>query len=90
MNRTPRCASDTAPGRARPLPPPMSAAMELEWWGATSGGTVLSPLPPGNRPATERTAASASASSWVRRGNRPTNRCASIVLPVPGGPTRRT
>ncbi len=90
MNSTPRCASETAPGRAMPLPPPTSAAIELEWWGATNGGTVLSAPPAGSRPATDRMAASASASAGASRGSSPTNRWASIVLPVPGGPTSRT
>ena len=34
---TPRCASVTSPGRARPLPPPTSAAVDAVWCGARNG-----------------------------------------------------
>ena len=43
-----------------------------------------------NAPATLRTAADSSASSCVIAGSRPARRCASIDLPVPGGPTIST
>ena len=86
MKSVPRCASDTAPGLASPLPPPTSAAIDVEWCGATNGGVRVSPSA-GSTPATERMAASASASSEESSGSSPAIRCASIVLPVPGGPT---
>ena len=35
---TPRWAWVMAPGRMRPLPPPMTAACDAPWWGATKGG----------------------------------------------------
>ncbi len=36
-NRTPRCARVISPGRARPLPPPTSAAVDAVWCGARNG-----------------------------------------------------
>ena len=51
-NSTPRCASETSPGRNDVLPLPRSPAVEMEWWGARKGRTVRSPRPsqqPGDR-----------------------------------------
>ena len=50
------------------------SAMELEWCGASSGGTVLSGPAAGSWPATDRIAARVSASSGVNRGSNPMNR----------------
>ena len=43
-NRAPRCASVISPGRARPLPPPTSAATDALWCGARNGRAGQSPL----------------------------------------------
>ena len=51
-----------------------SAAMDVEWWGAINGGTVLSTPAPGSRPAAERIEARSSAPAASSRGSSPTNR----------------
>ena len=85
-NSTPRWARLTAPGRANPEPPPTSAATLDVWCGATNGGRVISGVLPDRRPATEWIAVTSSDSPSDSGGSSPGRRCASIVLPTPGGP----
>ena len=86
-NRMPWCASEISPGRGGE-PPPTSATGDALWCGARS--TRWPQRSAWNWPARLSTAADSSA--WVSSsgGSRPTSRCASIDLPVPGGPTSST
>ena len=83
-NSTPRCASDTSPGRGLE-PPPTSAAMLAEWCGARNGRRVAS-LPPSSSPASECTMETSSISSGDSGGRMEGRRAASIDLPEPGAP----
>lgn len=51
-NNTPRCARETAPGRAIRDPPPTRAGTEAEWCGSEYGGLVTNPSS-NDRPASE-------------------------------------
>ena len=82
--RTPRCASETSPGRGLE-PPPTSAAMLAEWCGARNGRRVAI-LPPSSSPASECTMETSSISSGVSGGRMEGSRAASIDLPEPGAP----
>ena len=97
-NSTPPWARLTSPGRNDDDPPPMMEIVLAEWCGMRMGGDVTSPWPPSVSPVPERVSVSPAAermsmtSKDVRSssgGNKPGNRCASIVLPDPGGPTSR-
>jgi hypothetical protein len=70
-----------------PTPPPMRDAMDAEWCGAMSVGTVMSGTLGDSLPAMEWMAVTSSASFGVSGGNSPVMRSANMVLPVPGGPT---
>src|ERR1044072_3544807 len=88
-NRMPRCALLIAPGLARPTPPPTRAGPDVEWCGATKGATVMSGASGDSKPATECTAVTDRDCSIDRLGRRPGSLRASMVLPVPGGPTSK-
>ena len=88
MNRTPQCASDIAPGRGIPDPPPTTAARVAVWCGALYGGLVSNGRSAGSVPATEWMHETSSAASSSRSGSNPGSRSASIVFPAPGGPDR--
>lgn len=81
---TPWWASEISPGRGGEPPPTSATALAL-WCGAQVGRWPQ--LASAKRPASEATAADSSASSVSMGGNRPANRCASMDLPEPGGPT---
>jgi len=67
------------------LPPPTSATDEALWCGAR---VTRCRQRRGSNPApTLCTAADSSACASVSGGSRPAKRCASIDLPLPGGPT---
>ena len=57
--------------------------------GARNGRSASRPAPGGRSPATECTEVASSDSSKVNGGRMPGTRRAIIVLPAPGGPTRR-
>jgi hypothetical protein len=82
---TPRCASEISPGRGS-LPPPVKATALAVWCGARNGRTPHASAE--KRAASEAITAEASASSSESGGRMPGRRCASIDLPVPGGPIR--
>ena len=87
-NRQPRWASDAAPGRITPLPPPTMAALLAVWCGAQNGGAVSSGLWSGSTPATEWIEVTSRAAAMSSRGSTVGIRSASMVLPAPGGPSR--
>ena len=68
----------------------MSAAAESEWWGARNGRRADGASPGVTRPATEWIATTSSASASPNAGRIVGSRRASIVFPVPGGPTMST
>ena len=84
-NSTPLCARLTSPGFGI-VPPPMSPASEIVWWGARKGRTATRGLP-SILPATECIFVVSMASSKLISGRIVTMRWASMVLPEPGGPT---
>ena len=84
----PPLAKETLPGRMLAVPPPTIATNDAVWCGARSGGREIR-LVGRARPAAEWIIVVSSATSPSRPGSRPGNRCASIVLPAPGGPSRR-
>ena len=86
-NSTPRWASDAAPGRITPLPPPTMAALVAVWCGAKNGGCFSSEACSGRCPATEWTDVTSRAASSSSSGKMVGIRSASIVLPAPGGPS---
>ena len=86
-NNTPRCASETSPGRGGD-PPPTSPATEIVWWGARKGRSVNRPCPGRSLPATDQMEVVSTASSKESAGKSVGMRRASIVLPEPGGPMR--
>jgi hypothetical protein len=75
------------PGRATPLPPPTIAAVVAVWCGSWNGGRVISGSSLGSADATECTAVTSSAASRSSAGSSPGIRSASMVLPLPGGPS---
>ena len=83
-NSIPPCASEISPGRGGE-PPPTSAGALAEWCGARTG---LWPKAWASKPCAVRPckAALTRASSASIGGRMPGRRCASIDLPVPGGP----
>src|SRR6266851_2858523 len=89
MNKTPRCARVTSPGRGTAPPPPTSAAGEMPWCGARKGGTSSRPAPAGSIPTQEAIEVTSTASRWLSGGKIPGSALASSVLPVPGGPTNK-
>ena len=86
---TPRWASEMAPGRATLAPPPTSAAMDALWCGWEYGGRRINP-PDSSAPTNECSADTSSACSSGKSGSSPGNRSASIDLPTPGAPCRKT
>jgi site-specific DNA recombinase len=84
-NRTPCSAIEISPGRGW-LPPPTSATPEAVWCGARNGRffqfSILKPLVP-----RDCSAAVSRASSSLMGGRMPGKRAASMLFPVPGGPT---
>ncbi len=84
-NSTPRCESDNSPGRN--APPPISAAIDAVCCGLRNGRR-----PPrlGLRPAADSKLATSRISGSDKGGSNPGNRCASSVLPAPGGPIIRS
>ena len=82
--RTPRWASVTSPGRGG-LPPPISPAAEIVWWGARKGRAPASGS--ARRPQALAIRATSSASSRVSGGRIDGSRRAASDLPAPGGPT---
>ena len=80
---------EISPGRKVAEPPPTRAIVDVVWCGARNGGRATSPARGIGIPAAEWTIVAASASSRSSAGSRPQRRCASIVLPEPGGPTSR-
>jgi hypothetical protein len=76
--------SEISPGLAR-SPPPTSAAMLAEWWGARNG-RLLVRAPPSISPATEAIMETSSSSAGDSGGRIDGSRAASIDLPAPGGP----
>ncbi len=84
-NSTPWWASEISPGRGLP-PPPTIAGPDAVWCGARHGRCAHSSArkPPGVR---LMTVADSSASCSDIGGSSPGSHCASIDLPVPGGPT---
>jgi site-specific DNA recombinase len=85
-NKTPLCASEISPGRGGE-PPPTSATALAEWCGLRVGRCAQ--LSNKKRPAKDAIAALSRASSVFIGGKSPANRCASIDLPEPGGPTNK-
>ena len=86
----PPCASDAAPGVSVREPPPISAAMVTLWCGAWKGGRRTRAVPVGTRPATEWRDVVTRAVSGSRSGRIVGRREASMVLPEPGSPSRKT
>ena len=84
-NSTPLCAREISPG-ASCGPPPTSAAAVAVWCGERNGRTPQLADATG-RPSTDSIAAVASDSASLIGGMMPGRRRASILLPVPGGPT---
>ena len=82
-NSTPLCASEISPGLGGE-PPPTSATALAEWCGAQVGRKPH--WASEKRPARLAMAALCSASGALMGGSRPAKRCASMDLPVPGGP----
>ena len=82
-NSTPPSASEISPGRGGE-PPPTSATALAVWCGARVGRWPQRPT--SNAPSRLAMAALCSASSSSMGGSRPAKRCASIDLPLPGGP----
>ena len=88
-SRTPRWASDSAPG-----PGQAGAAADQRrrrlavWCGAWNGGRRIIGAPGGSVPAIECTAVTSSAAASSSGGRTDGSRCASMVLPAPGGPTK--
>jgi site-specific DNA recombinase len=83
-NSTPRCASETSPGRTR-KPPPISAAIEAEWCGLRNGRR-REIAPSRNSPARLWTIEISNASRASSGGKSPGSLAANIDLPEPGGP----
>ena len=88
-NSTPLHAAEISPGRIVALPPPTSATDDAPWWGARKGAWRTSPPGGSPNPAAEWTRVVSSACRSESGGSRPGSREASIVLPAPGGPSRR-
>ncbi len=63
------------------------AAVVAVWCGSWKGGRVISGAPGGRVMATEWIAVTSSAASRSSGGSRAGMRSASIVLPLPGGPS---
>ena len=82
-NSTPRWASEISPGRGL-LPPPTNATPLAVWCGARYGS--MPHVAGENLPASDAITAVARASSSDNGGRMPGRRCASIDLPLPGGP----
>ena len=80
--RLSRLGDSEAPGA-----PPMRPASETEWWGERKGRVVTSAAFAGGRPLIEWIFVHASASSKESGGRMVTIRFASILFPLPGGPT---
>jgi hypothetical protein len=85
-NNTPLCASEISPGRGG-VPPPTNATEVAVWCGLRVCRCIH--WFNSNRPARLAMAALSSASSSVMSGSKAAKRCASIDLPVPGGPTNK-
>ena len=84
-NNTPWCANEISPGFGSE-PPPTSAAALAEWCGFRNGRRVSRCRLlcwPGSR---ERSVHTLISSSSVSGGRIDGSRCASMDLPVPGGP----
>ena len=90
MNRIPWLARETSPGRRWCEPPPTNPTTEVVWCGARKGGWRTSPPGGSGSPAAECTIVVSNAWSRSSGGSSPARRCASIVLPLPGEPTRST
>ena len=67
----------------------MTAARVAVWCGARNGGRVMSPRAGSKMPATECREVTVTASACSRGGRIEGSLSASMVLPVPGGPTMR-
>ncbi len=85
-NSAPRCARLTSPGRTRLEPPPTSETIDALWCGWRNGGSVRSAGPRWT-PAAEWILVTSSASARSSGARIVGRRRASIVLPMPGGPT---
>ena len=70
--------------------PPISPASEMVWWGARNGRVVTNAVRSPVRPATLWMRVVSMASARVIAGRMVVSRRASIDLPAPGGPRRRT
>src|SRR5262245_28758982 len=86
---TPWWASDTSPGIGT-WPLPISPASEMVWWGARNGRVVTNAVRAPVRPATLWIRVVSMASARVIAGRMVVSRRASIDLPAPGGPSKRT
>ncbi len=87
-NSPPPWGSEMSPGRGS-VPPPASATALAVWCGARIGRKRLPVVsaPTSVRPRRAVLASASSSSASV--GSSPGSRCASIDLPLPGGPTIR-
>ena len=88
-NRTPACARLISPGLGME-PPPISPDDETPAWGLLNGRVQISRSAPRAPAESEWIFVTVIASASVSGGRMPGRRRASIVLPVPGGPTKRT
>ena len=70
--------------------PTISPASEMVWWGARNGRVVTNAVRSPVRPATRWIRVVSMASARVIAGRMVVSRRASIDLPAPGGPRRRT
>ncbi len=71
------------------MPPPISPASEMVWWGERKGRVPTRPLVESSTPATLWILVVSRASSKVSGGRMVGMRLASMVLPEPGGPIIR-
>jgi hypothetical protein len=85
----PWCASDTSPGIGT-WPPPIRPASEMGWWGARNGRVVTKAVRSPVSPATLWIRVVSMASASVIAGRMVVSRRASMGVPAPGGPMRRT
>jgi hypothetical protein len=76
--------------RPRHLTPPISPASEMVWWGAGIGWVVIHAVQSPVRLVTRWMRVVSMASARGIAGRRVVSRRASIDLPAPGGPSRRT
>jgi hypothetical protein len=83
------CASDTSPGSGI-WPPPIGPTAELGCCGARQGRPVTRAVRPSVRPATRGIRVVSTAAATRIAGGMVVRRRASLDVPAPGGPRRRT